>query len=71
MGGNYFTSKLHAIHFVLTTLKKTRMAHKTVGQTFRGVCKDGNEEKVNAALVLMEWGDVNKNNPEGRTVLVY
>ena len=47
------------------------MAHKTVGQTFRGVCKDGNEEKVNAALVLMEWGDVNKNNPEGRTVLVY
>ena len=46
------------------------MAHKTVGQTFRDACKDGNEEKVNAALVLMEWGDVNKNNPEGRTGLI-
>ena len=71
MGGNESTSKLHTIHIVLTTLKKTRMAHKTVGQAFWDACKDGNEEKVNAALVLMEWGDVNKNNPEGRTVLVY
>ena len=71
MGGNESTSKLHTIHIVLTTLKKTRMAHKTVGQAFWDACKDGNEDKVNAALVLMEWGDVNKNNPEGRTVLVY
>ena len=43
------------------------MAHKTVGQTFRDACKDGNEEKVNAALVLMEWGDVNMEDAEGRT----
>ena len=47
------------------------MERKTVGEAFWEACKDGNEEKVNAALVLMEWGDVNKNNPEGRTVLVY
>ena len=46
------------------------MAHKTVGQTFRDACKDGNEEKVNAALVLMEWGDVNMEDAEGRTGLI-
>ena len=42
------------------------MAHKTVGQAFWDACKDGNEEKVNAALVLM--GDVNME--DGRTGLI-
>ena len=46
------------------------MAHKTVGQTFRDACKDGNEEKVNAALVLMELGDINMKDAEGRTGLI-
>ena len=46
------------------------MAHKTVGQAFWDACKDGNEDKVNAALVLMEWGDVNLKDAEGRTGLI-
>ena len=46
------------------------MALKTVGEAFWDACKDGNDEKVNAALVLMELGDVNIEDAEGRTGLI-